>query len=173
MLDVCYDVMSYDMGQWLELKLAMCQTLRMQRAVELEALLMARTQCQTEFIAMIKIGVSSKAKCYTERLLLWSARKCCSSIETLVSSNASPGECVTERTTEPNTAQTERVVVRLAVTPHLCGSRLYQAKRLLPMSSMYRLCLILCCLARVARSTLRRHSTRTSRMVAELMVAPR
>ena len=138
MLDVCFDVMSYDMGHWLELKLAMCQTLRMQRAVELEALLMARTQCQTEFIAMIKIGVSSKATCYTEGLLLWSvAQKCCSSIETLVSSDASPGECVTERTTEPNTAQTERVLVRLAVTPHLCGSRLYQANRVLPMSSMY------------------------------------
>ena len=38
MLDVGYDLMSYDMGQWLELKRAMCQTLRLQRAVELEGI---------------------------------------------------------------------------------------------------------------------------------------
>ena len=47
-------MMSYDMGRWLELKRVMCQTLRTQRAVSLEALLMARTQCQTECIAMSK-----------------------------------------------------------------------------------------------------------------------
>ena len=46
-------IMSYDMGQWLELKRVMCQTLRTQRAVKLEALLVARTQCQTEYIGMI------------------------------------------------------------------------------------------------------------------------
>ena len=56
MLDVCYDLMSYDAGQWLEFKRAMCQTLRMQSAVELEALLMARTQCQTEYVAMVNTG---------------------------------------------------------------------------------------------------------------------
>ena len=43
-----------------------------------------------------------------------------------------------ERTTERNTAQTEciteRVLLRLDVTPHHCGSRLYQAKRGLHMS---------------------------------------
>ena len=47
-------IMSYDMGQWLELERVMCQTLRTQRAVKLEALLLARTQCQTEYIALIK-----------------------------------------------------------------------------------------------------------------------
>ena len=47
-------IMPYDMGQWLELKRAMFQTLRTQRAVKLEALLEARTQCQTEYIAMMK-----------------------------------------------------------------------------------------------------------------------
>ena len=46
--------MSYDTGQWLELKRVMCQSLRMQRAVKLETLLVARTQCQTQCIAMVK-----------------------------------------------------------------------------------------------------------------------
>ena len=36
-----------------------------------------------------------------------------------MSTNASPGECVTERTTELNTAQTERVLTRPVVTPLL------------------------------------------------------
>ena len=56
MLDECYDPMSWDMGHWLDLKRVMCQTLRTQRAVKLEALPMARTQCQTEYFAMIKTG---------------------------------------------------------------------------------------------------------------------
>ena len=30
MLDDCHEIMSYDTGQWLELKRVMCQTLRMQ-----------------------------------------------------------------------------------------------------------------------------------------------
>ena len=34
----------------------MCPNLRTQRAVKLEALLMARTQCQTEYNAMVKSG---------------------------------------------------------------------------------------------------------------------
>ena len=56
MLDDCYEIMSYDMDQWLELKRVMCHTFRRQRAVTLEASLMARTQCQTEYIAMVKSG---------------------------------------------------------------------------------------------------------------------
>ena len=43
-------------GQWLELKRVMCQTLRTQRAVKLEALFTARTQRQSEYIATIKTG---------------------------------------------------------------------------------------------------------------------
>ena len=53
-------MMSYDMGRWLELKRVMCQTLRTQRAVKLEAFFLARTQCQTEYIAMIKTGNESQ-----------------------------------------------------------------------------------------------------------------
>ena len=49
-------IMSYDMGQWLELKRVMCQTLRTQRAAKLEALLLARTTRQTGYNAMIKTG---------------------------------------------------------------------------------------------------------------------
>ena len=49
-------VASHDASQWLELKRVMCQTLRTQRAAELEALLMARTQGQTEYIAMVNNG---------------------------------------------------------------------------------------------------------------------
>ena len=49
-------IMPHDMGQWLELKRVMCQTLGTQRAVKLEATLMARPQCQTEYSAMIKTG---------------------------------------------------------------------------------------------------------------------
>ena len=55
MLD-CFDTMSSDTGQWLESKRVMCQNVTTQRAVKLEALLMARTQCQTEYIAMVKSG---------------------------------------------------------------------------------------------------------------------
>ena len=56
MRDDCYVIMSYDMGRWLELKRVMCQTSGMQREVKLEALLMARMQCQTEYIATVKTG---------------------------------------------------------------------------------------------------------------------
>ena len=54
MLDDCCDLMSEDTGQWLESKRVMRQNLRTQRAVNLEALVMARTQCQTEYIAVVK-----------------------------------------------------------------------------------------------------------------------
>ena len=56
MLDDCWEIMSSDIGRWLELKRVMCQPLRAQRAVKLEALFVARMQCQTEYIATIKTG---------------------------------------------------------------------------------------------------------------------
>ena len=49
-------IMPYIMGLSMESKRVVCQTLRTQRSVKLEALLMARTQCQTQYIAMIKTG---------------------------------------------------------------------------------------------------------------------
>ena len=49
-------IMPYNMGLSMESKRVVCQTLRTQRAVKLEVLLMALTQCQTEYIAMIKTG---------------------------------------------------------------------------------------------------------------------
>ena len=55
MLDVCMNT-SYEASRWFELKRVMCQILRTQYAVELEALLVARMEHQNKFIAMVKTG---------------------------------------------------------------------------------------------------------------------
>ena len=111
--------MSHETGQWLELKPVMCQTLTTQRAVKLEALLMARTQCQTECIAYgTATNGSFEATCCTVSSLLWSvARKCCSSQVPLC--QVTSRLVSVSRSVPPNTAQTERVLTRLVVTPPL------------------------------------------------------
>ena len=91
------------MGQWLELKPVMFQNSRTQRAVKLEALLMARTQCQTECIAMVMSGNECQLEGYLSHGKLATV-VCCAEVliqpSFFVSKSASPGECVTERTTE-------------------------------------------------------------------------
>ena len=81
----------------------MCQNLRMQRAVKLQALLMARTQCQTEYIAMVKSSNECQLESYMSHGKLATV-VCCAEVliqpSFLVLKSASPGECVTERTTE-------------------------------------------------------------------------
>ena len=121
--------MSKDSGQWLESKRVMCQILRTQRAVKLQTSLMARTQCQTEYIAMVKSGNECQFESYMSHDKLASVVNCAEVLiepSFLVLKSASPGECVTERTTEQRHT--------------------------------------LCCLARVARTSLRHHYTRTSRI---------
>ena len=70
--------------------------------------------------------------CSVTLLLRFVARKCCSSQVSLVSLNVLPGvlhaEWSTKRTTEPDTAQTERVLTRLVDTASL-DSRLHQSSR--------------------------------------------
>ena len=65
----------------------------MQRAVKLEALLLARTQCQTEYIAMVKTG----NECQLEGYMLH-------------------GSLLPR-----SVAQTERFLTRPVFAPHLCG----------------------------------------------------
>ena len=95
--------MSYDTGQWLELQRVMCQTLRMQHAVELEASLVARTKCQTVYIAMVKSSNECQLEGYTSHGKLATV-VCCAEVliqpSSLVLSDASLDGCVTERTTE-------------------------------------------------------------------------
>ena len=68
-------------------------------------------------------NVSSQPTCCcTVSSLLWSvARRCCSSQVSLMLLIRCLQSCVTEHITEPNTAQTERVLTRLVdlMTPHL------------------------------------------------------
>ena len=82
------------------LKRVMSQTSRLQRAAKLEAFLMVRTQCQTE---MIKTGSECQLGGYILHGKL-AAVICCAEVliqpSSFLSTNASPGECVTERTTE-------------------------------------------------------------------------
>ena len=84
----------------------MCQNLRTQRAVKLEALLMTRTQCQTEYIAKVKSGNECQLEGYMSHGKLATV-VCCTEVliqpSSLVLNSASLGECVTERTTEHST----------------------------------------------------------------------
>ena len=82
-------------------------------------------------------------------------------------------EWSTERTTEPDTAQTERVLTRLVDTASL-DSRLHQSsKRVSPQHPCDEIVPSCVVLARVARTTLRGSWVHTSRMEAELLVALR
>ena len=95
--------MPYDTGQWLELKRVVCQTLRMQRAVELEASLVARTKWQTVYIAMDKSSNECQLEGYTSQGKLATV-VCCAEVliqpSALVLSDVSLDGCVTECTTE-------------------------------------------------------------------------
>ena len=71
--------------------------------MRLEALLMARTQCQTECIAMVKSGNECQLEDYMSHGKLATV-VCCAEVliqpSFFVLKSASPGECVTKRTTE-------------------------------------------------------------------------
>ena len=82
-----------------------------QRAVELEALLTARTHCQTEYIAMVKSCNECQLKSYISGMLI--QPDLCRRARRLVS---------VSRSVPPNIAQTERVLTRLVIAPHLCES---------------------------------------------------
>ena len=74
-----YEHTSYDASQWVELKCAMCQILRMQYAVELETLLMARMEPKSEYTAMVKTWNECQHADYMSVHGKKSiARKCCS-----------------------------------------------------------------------------------------------
>ena len=93
-----------------------------------------------------------------------------------MSLNALPGvlhaERRTKRTTERDTAQTERVLTRLVDTS--LDSRLHQScKRVFPQHPCIESVHCSVVLARVAQTTLRGSWLHTSRMVAEQLVALR
>ena len=81
----------------------MCQNLKTQRGVKLEASFMARTQCQTEYFAMVKSGNECQLEGYMSHGKLATV-VCCAEVliqpSFIVFKSASPGEFVTERTTE-------------------------------------------------------------------------
>ena len=70
MLDVCCDLTPYETSRWLEMKPD-----RENVTAELEALLMARTQRQSECIVLVKTGCECQPEptCrHTLTVLLWS-----------------------------------------------------------------------------------------------------
>ena len=107
-----------------------------------------RTQCQTEYVAMVKSGNECQLGSYMLHGKLATVI-CCADVlsqpSSFVLNYESLGECVTQRTTEhcTNCARADET----CLAPHLWNpsSRLCQAKRALHMSSMYWLHHILCC----------------------------
>ena len=79
-----------------------------------------------------KLSFQLTCCCSVTSLLRSVTRKCCSSRASLVSLNALPGvlhaERSTKRTTEPDTAQTERELIRLVDTASL-DSRLHKSSK--------------------------------------------
>ena len=86
----------------------------------------------------LETNVSFKRTCCCSvSLLLWSvARKCCSSQVSFMSSTRCLQSCVTELTTEPNIAQTERALTRLVDTASL-DRRLHQSSKRVSLHNIH------------------------------------
>ena len=134
MLDVCCGLTPYETSRWLKLKPDSENVTRSGT----EALLMARTQRQTEYIAMIETGNESQPSAQllllsngaivvgcTEVLFQPSFSLCCSTCcprsmrRTTRWLRYGVGEQSTMRITRPCTAQSERALVRLIDTSSL------------------------------------------------------